>query len=278
MSKYHSHLKRLKCFGNIIFVGIALTLFILNLIKYANDYLKRDNYVLFEESTNDFYIMKEMYSPNGSFWSLNCSSRYSKANAEGIFQWFIKSSTKENQIFHIFYWFMIITSFIISIIPSGIYVVNYSISNHYHIKERYCLSSINLFIRTFFSTTIFILPSFYMNTFDFSSAPCLNIYPAILSIDISPFIFITFICLIIYFLMNFILTFFYEKHRFCCSVECLSYVGLCILSLLIIGIILFSAAIIAYVWIVSFIEKPLQLPAILIIVQFPFLILQLLAD
>ncbi|CAF1200882.1 unnamed protein product [Rotaria sordida] len=165
---------------------------------------------------------------------------------------------------------MITISFIISIIPPSIYVGKYLISDDYNITERYCLTSIILFIRTFFSTTIFIFPSFYMYTFDFTNRICLNGYPSKFSIDILLFIFVTFICLIIYSLFDFILNSFYDKHKFCCSIECLSYCGLCILILLIIGIILFSSAIIAYVFVVLFIQKPLQLAAILIVVQFRF--------
>jgi hypothetical protein len=274
MSRHRSNLKLLKCFGNILFIAIALTLFILNIITYVNVYLKRDNYELIEEPTGYSYIVKEENYLNES----NCSFRYSISDANNIFQWFIKSSTNENRIFHIFYWFMIIFALIISIIPSGFYVGIYCTSNKYNITERYCLSSIILFIRTFFSITIFLLPSFYINTFDFTSKPCLHAYPPKLSIDILVFILITFICLIIYFLFNLIISVFYNKHRFCCSIECVSYVGLCILSLIITGIVLFSATIIFYIFIVSFIEKPLQLTAILVIIQFPFLIVQLLVD
>lgn len=278
MSKYHSNFKRLKCFGNILFVAIALTLFILTIIKYANVYLKRDNYELIEDSTGNFYIVKEGNYSNESSWSLNCSVGYSITDAKNIFHWFIKSSTHENRIFHIFYWFMIIIALIISIIPSGIYVGNYCISNHYNITERFWTSSIILFIRTFFSITIFLLPSFYMNTFDFTSELCLKTYPPKLSIDILPFILITFICVIIYFLYCLIINLFYRKHRFCCSSECVAYMGLCVLSLIIIGISIFSGTVILYVFVVSFMEKPLQLTAILVVIQFPFLIVQLLAD
>jgi len=278
MSRHRSNLKLLKCFGNILFIAIALTLFILNIITYVNVYLKRDNYELIEEPTGYSYIVKEENYLNESFSSPNCSFQYSISDGNNIFQWFIKSSTNENRIFHIFYWFMIIFALIISIIPSGLHVGVYCTSNNYNITERYCLSSIILFIRTFFSITIFLLPSFYMNTFDFTSKPCLHAYPPKLSIDILVYILITFICLIIYFLFNLIISVFYNKHRFCCSIECVSYVGLCVLSLVIIGIIVFSATIIFYVFIVSFIEKPLQLTAILVIIQFPFLIVQLLVD
>ncbi|CAF2678768.1 unnamed protein product [Rotaria sp. Silwood2] len=262
---------------NILFIAIALTLFILNIIKYANSYLKRDNYNIIEDINGDFYIVKGIYT-NETIWNSNCSSKYSKSYAENIFQWFIASKTSQNQAFHVFYWFMIIISLIISITPSSIYVGKYLKSDNYNITERYCLMSIILFIRTFFSITIFVFPSYYMYTFDFTSELCLDEYPTKFSIDILPFIFVTFICLIIYYLFYLIVSSFYDKHKFCCPMECLSYGGLCMLGLLIIGIILFSAVIIAYIFVVSFIEKPLRLAVILIIVQFPFLILQLLAD
>ncbi|CAF1584597.1 unnamed protein product [Rotaria sp. Silwood1] len=277
MSGRYLFLKRLRFFSNILFIGIALALFILNIIKYANSYLKRGNYNISQDINGSFYIVKVNYI-NEIITNANCSSNYSKSDAENIFQWFIASKTSQNQVFHVFYWFMIIIALIISIIPSSVYIGKYLKSDHYHITERYCLMNIILFIRTFFSITIFVFPSYYMYTFNFNSEICLKENPTKFSIQISPFIFATFICLIIFFLFYLIISSFYDKHRFCCSIECLSYCGLCILSLLIIGTIFFSAGIIGWVFIVSFIEEPLRLAVILIIVQFPFLIVQLLAD
>ncbi|CAF4612994.1 unnamed protein product [Rotaria sp. Silwood1] len=277
MSGRYLFLKRLRYFSNILFIGIALSLFIINIIKYANSYLKRGNYNITQDINGSFYIVKATYI-NEIITNANCSSNYSKSDAENIFQWFIASKTSQNQVFHVFYWFMIIIALIISIIPSSVYIGKYLKSDHYHITERYCLMNIILFIRTFFSITIFVFPSYYMYTFNFNSEICLKENPTKFSIQISPFIFATFICLIIFFLFYLIISSFYDKHRFCCSIECLSYCGLCILSLLIIGTIFFSAGIIGWVFIVSFIEEPLRLAVILIIVQFPFLIVQLLAD
>ncbi|CAF3337757.1 unnamed protein product [Rotaria socialis] len=277
MSKHHSNLKLLKLAGNFLFIAIAWTLFVLNIVKYATSYFQRTSYKVIEKPNGFFYIFKEIYE-NETQWESNCTSNYSKSEADNIFRWFIASKKSENIVFHVFYWFMMVIALTISLAPSISYVFKYFKSNHYNITERYCLSSMLHFIRTFFSITVFVLPSFYMNTFNFTSEPCLTAYPTTFSIDISPFIFATFIGLIIYFIFNLIVNFFYEKRRFCCSIECLSYLGLCILGLLIVCIVVFSATIIAFVFVISFIETSLRLTVILIVVQFPFLIVQLLSD
>ncbi|CAF1305097.1 unnamed protein product [Rotaria magnacalcarata] len=277
MSKHHSNLKRVKLAGNFLFIAIAWTLFVLNIVKYATSYFQRTSYKVIEKSNGSFYIFKEIYE-NETQWEPNCTSKYSKSDADDIFRWFIASETSENIVFHVFYWFMMIIALTISLAPSINYVFKYVTSNHYNITERYCLSNILHFIRTFFSITVFVLPSFYMNTFNFTNEPCLTAYPTKFSIDMSPFIFATYIGLIIYFLFNLTVNFFYEKRRFCCSIECLSYIGLCILGLLIVCIVVFSATIIAFVFVISFIETSLRLTVILIVVQFPFLIVQLLSD
>jgi hypothetical protein len=272
--------KRLKIAGNVVFIGIAWVLFILNIVSYASVYLRRDNYSLEASSGGmGYYIIKARADVNGSNVPVHCESAiYSQSDARLIDKWFLQFSTDENRLFHAFFWYMMITSLVVSILPPLTYVINYCKSDRYKTKDRYCLSSINHFTRTFFSMTIFIFPSFYMKTFDFDSSPCLKIYPRILSIDILPFVFATFVGLSIYFLVYFTLHQFYAKYRFCCTNECLSYGGLFCLSLLMIGIILFSAAIVFYVWIVSFIETPLRVAAILIIAQVPFLPVQLLVD
>ena len=272
--------KRLKILGNLVFMAIAWVLFILNIVSYASVYLRRGNYRL-EWSSGDagYYFLKAEAAFNASDVPSICQSAvYSQSEARLVEQWFLRSSTDENRLFHVFFWFMMLIALLISILPALTYIINYFKSNHYKTLDRYCLASINHFARTFFSMTIFIFPSFYMKAFDFDSSPCLKIYPRLLPIDILPFVFATFVALTLYFLVYFTLHQCYAKSRFCCPSECLSYGGLCCLSFLIIGIVLFSAAIVFYVWIVSFIETPLRLAAILIIVQVPFLPLQLLID
>ncbi|CAF4516869.1 unnamed protein product, partial [Rotaria socialis] len=184
--------------GNFLFIAIAWTLFVLNIVKYATSYFQRTSYKVIEKP-NGFYIFKEIYE-NETQWESNCTSNYSKSEADNIFRWFIASKKSENIVFHVFYWFMMVIALTISLAPSISYVFKYFKSNHYNITERYCLSSMLHFIRTFFSITVFVLPSFYMNTFNFTSEPCLTAYPTTFSIDISPFIFATFIGLIIYFI------------------------------------------------------------------------------
>lgn len=277
MSKHHSNFKRLKLLSNIIYIGIAIALFTLSVIEYATRYVKRSDYVVVGKPNGYFYIVKRLYQ-NEILFDANCTSRYSKSQADLIFQWFISSKTDENIIFHVFYWFMMAVSFMLALFPSYRYILKYFTMDHYKITERYWLEKAINFLRAIFSVTIFVLPSFYMNTFDFDNTPCLNAYPPELSIDIIPFIFFTFIGIIIYTVFNFTVNFFYEKRRFCCSIECLSYIGLCILVLLIVAIAVFSTVIIAYVFIVSFIEEPLRLTSILIVVQFPFLVSEILSD
>jgi hypothetical protein len=143
-------------------------------------------------------------------------------------------------------------------------------SFHSTIDEVYCWIC--------FSMTISILPSFYMKTFDFADSLCFYSYPSTLGIDILPYVFVTYIGLVMYFIVYFILHQFFDKHRFCCANECASYAAFGCLILLLIGFVLFSATIIFYVWIVSFIEKNLRLPAILLVVQVPFLFIQILID
>ncbi|CAF3672083.1 unnamed protein product [Rotaria sordida] len=70
---------------NILFIGIALALFILNIIKYANSYLKRENYNITKNVKGDFYIVKENY-PNVTTWNSNCTYNYTKSDAENILQ------------------------------------------------------------------------------------------------------------------------------------------------------------------------------------------------
>lgn len=276
MSRHHLNSKRLKFFGNIVFIAIAIALFILSTIEYARSYVKRDNYNITQELSGNYSIVKENTNTNVSIQNDICSFRfqYSQDNAQKIFRWFISSQTSENRAFHTFYWFFILFALMVSIVPPVAYINKYFTSNHYHITERSWFSTIIIIIRTFFSMMIFVLPNFYMNTFDFSAEPCLNAYPSTFAIDMLPLVFATFICLVVYYLFDLTVSVFYNKYPMCCSKEFVSYVGLCILSLIIVGVVFFSATIMTWVWIISFIEKRLQLTAILIIVQYPFLIVQ----
>lgn len=275
MSKYRS---RLKCLGNVLFILVAIALFILNTTKYAIVYLNRGDYELVTGQSGEFYIVTANGYSNETLWPANCSGSYSETEAKNILRWFVHSSTDENRTFHVFLWFMIGFALVIAVVPSVRYLSKYWTSNRYNTTERYCLSSIILLIRTFFSITAFLLPSFYLNTFDFNEELCLNASPPRLSFPLLPFVLVAMVCLLIYFAFDLVVNSFYEKHRFCCSIEWISYVGLCFLALVILGVVVFAGTVIAYALIVSFIEEPLRLTAILVIIQFPFLIVQILAD
>lgn len=265
--------RHLKLLANLLFIAIAFALFILNIVRYARVYLSRHEYRVVERA---LIVPVDTTNVSAIF---DCSaSNYSSANALTIYQWFVESGTAKNRLFHVFFWWMMIFSWVVSVIPSFFYVVRYFQSNRYNVLERFYVARVNHFVRSFFSTTIFILPSFYMYTFEFDAEFCLRSYPLNLVIDILPFVLVTMIGLTLYFLMYGIIHQFYAKHRLCCAVEWIAYGGLCCLTLLMTSIILFSATIIFYIWIVSFIEQPLRLAAILLIVQMPFLPLQLLID
>jgi hypothetical protein len=274
-----SYRRSLKVLGNVVFIGIGLALFILNCLAYVNEYLQRADYRLIVVTNGSFYLIKDKLIESQFDFSQACPSKgYTYTTINKINRWFILSSTNENRVFHVFFWFMMTISLIVSILPSMKYIVEYVRSNNYNIQQRYCLSTLNHLIRTFFSMTISILPSFYMKTFDFADSLCFYSYPSTLGIDILPYVFVTYIGLVMYFIVYFILHQFFDKHRFCCANECASYAAFGCLILLLIGFVLFSATIIFYVWIVSFIEKNLRLPAILLVVQVPFLFIQILID
>lgn len=265
--------RHLKLLANLVFIAIAVALFILNIIRYVRVYVSRGEYEIFDQ------VLIIPLGANVTTIFDDCSSKnYSPSNALTIYQWFVDSNTDKNRLFHAFFWWMMIFSLIISVVPSLFYVIRYFQSNRYNVVERFWISRSQHFVRTFFSTAIFIFPSFFMNTFDFDDKFCLKTSPLNTIVSTFPYIFVSMIGLTIYFLLYAIVHQFYAKHRFCCDSECVSYCALYCLTFLMSGIIVFSAIFIFYIWIVSFVEESLRLAAILVIVQMPFLPVQVLID
>ena len=255
---------------NLLFLAIALTLFILNSVKNANIYLQRDNYYIFSSSSsNRSFIIK-----NGSILTSSdfCPAQdYSIEQLESIYEWLLDSSAVKNQLFQAFFWFTMIVSLIFSSFPPILSIVKYFRSNKYNKFDRFWLKTSIDFCQTFFSLTIFLFPSAIMNSLDLQSTPCFQIIPEHFVVDVSPLILAAVFVMIVYFLFCLIIDQCYGTCRWCCASEWISYAGLGFLALLIFSLVIYSSVMIFYVWIISFIYQPLRLSAILILIQFPFL-------